>query len=119
MDVRNEIIYNADLLKPKSSWLQRCLYLVRCNITIIGHDVTWGAFKNCGTFTECITKIDGTTADDAEDLDLVISMYNLLEYSSNYSDTAGCLWFHSKEESNTFNAGIEYINNYNSFEYNA
>ena len=32
----------------------------------------------------CITTIDGTTIDDAEDLDLVMPMYNLLEYSSNY-----------------------------------
>ena len=33
------------------------------------------------------------TIDVVEDLDLVMSMYNLLEYSSNYSDTAGTLWF--------------------------
>ena len=36
-------------------------------------------------FIKCITKIDGTAIDDAEDLDLVMPMYNLLEYSSNYS----------------------------------
>ena len=33
---------------------------------------------------ECITKIDGTTIDGAEDLDLFIPMYNLIKYSSNY-----------------------------------
>ena len=33
------------------------------------------AFKNCAPFTRCITKIDGTTTDDAEDLDLVAPMY--------------------------------------------
>ena len=42
--------------------------------------------------TKCITKIDGTTTDDAEDLDLLISMYNLKEYSSNYSETTVGLW---------------------------
>ena len=36
--------------------------------------------------TECITKIDGTTIDDAEDLDLVMPMHNLIEYSSSYSE---------------------------------
>ena len=38
-------------------------------------------------------KNNETTIDVVEDLDLVMSMYNLLEYSSNYSDTAGTLWF--------------------------
>ena len=33
------------------------------------------------------TKIDGTTINDAEDLDLVMPMYNLIEYNSNYSET--------------------------------
>ena len=37
--------------------------------------------------------IDGTTKDDAEELDFVMPVYNLLEYSSNYSDTTGSLWF--------------------------
>ena len=37
-------------------------------------------------FTKCITKIDGTTIDDAEDLDVVMPVYNLLEYSPNYSE---------------------------------
>ena len=36
------------------------------------------AFTNCAQFTKCITKIDGTTIDNAEDLDLVMTMYNLI-----------------------------------------
>ena len=51
-------------------------------------------FKNCAPFTKCITTIDVTTIDDAKDLDLVMPMYNLLEYSSNYSETTGSLWFY-------------------------
>ena len=39
------------------------------DITIIGHNVTQVAFKNCAPFSKCITMIDGTTIDDAEDLD--------------------------------------------------
>ena len=49
--------------------------------------MTQAALKNCALFTKCITKIYGTTTDDAKDLDLVISLYNLLKYSLNYSET--------------------------------
>ena len=41
-------------------------------------------FKNNAPFINCITKINGIKIDDAEDLDVVMSMYNLLEYSKNY-----------------------------------
>ena len=44
--------------------------LVRSDISIAGHNlVTEVAFKNCAPFTKCMIKIDGTTIDDAEDLD--------------------------------------------------
>ena len=72
--------------------------LVGGNSTIIGHQVTQVAFKNCAPFTKCIAKIDGTTIDDAEDLDLVIPMYNLIEHSSNYSEATESLWFILKME---------------------
>ena len=56
------------------------LALVRGNITIIGGNLaTKLAFTICVPFIKCITKTDGTTIDDAEDLDLVMSMYNLIE----------------------------------------
>ena len=49
------------------------------------------SFTNCAPITKYITKVDGTTIDDADDLDLVIPMYNLKGHSSNYSETAGSL----------------------------
>ena len=56
--------------------------LVRGNTIIIGRNLaTKVAFKNCFPFIKSIRKIDETTKDGAEDLDLVILMYNLLEYS--------------------------------------
>ena len=55
------------------------------------------AFKNCAPFTRCITKIE-TAVDNADDLDLVTPMYNLLEYNLNYSGATGNLWFYSKDE---------------------
>ena len=47
------------------------------------------AFKNCASFKKCITHINDEHVDDANDLDIVMPMYNLIEYSDNYSDTSG------------------------------
>ena len=41
-------------------------------------------FKNCALFTNCISRISNTQVDDAHDIDVVMSMYNLIEYSGNY-----------------------------------
>ena len=46
-------------------------------------------------------------------------MYNLIEYSSNYSETAGRLWFFSKDEATNFNADIENTDDFKSFKYKA
>ena len=54
-------------------------------------------FKNCAPFTNCISKINNTQIDNAEYIDLVMSMYNLIEYSDNYSKTSGSLWRYCKE----------------------
>ena len=49
-------------------------------------------FKNNALFINCISKINGIKIDNAEDLDVVMSMYNLLEYSKNYRKATGSLW---------------------------
>ena len=49
------------------------------------------AFKNNAPFINCISKINGVQIDNAEDLDVVMLMYNLLEYSKNYKKTTGSL----------------------------
>ena len=54
-------------------------------------------FKNCAPFTNCISKINNTQIDNAEYIDIVMSMYNLIEYSENYSKTSGSLWQYCKE----------------------
>ena len=48
-------------------------------------------FKNCAPFTNCISKINNTQIDNAKDIDIVMSMYNLIEYSDNYVTTTGSL----------------------------
>ena len=67
--------------------------------------------------TKCITKTDETTVDDAENLDLVMPMFNLLEYSSKYFDTTGSLWFYSKDEATNSNADVEKNADFKFFEY--
>ena len=42
-------------------------------------------FKNCASFTKCISRINNTDIDNAHDNDIEMSMYNLIEYSDNYS----------------------------------
>ena len=49
------------------------------------------AFKNNAPFIRCISKINNTLIDIAEDLDIVMSMHNFIEYSKNYSKTSGSL----------------------------
>ena len=54
-------------------------------------------FKNCAPFTNCISKINNTQIDNAEYIDIVMAMYNLIEYSDNYSKTSESLWKYFKE----------------------
>ena len=49
-------------------------------------------FKNCAPFTDCINEINNTQIDYAKHIDVMMPMYNLIEYSGNYSKTSGSLW---------------------------
>ena len=62
-------------------------------------------FKNCASFTNCISKINNTQIDNAEYIDIVMLMYNLIEYSNNFSKTSGSLWQYCKEIPAVNNAG--------------
>ena len=57
-------------------------------------------FKNCAPFTKCINRINNTKIDNAKDIDIVIPMYNFIEYSNNYSETSGSLWQYYKDDPN-------------------
>ena len=66
------------------------------------------AFTNNSPFTNCISKINNVLIDNAEDLDVLMLMYNFLEYSKNCRKTTGSFWNYYKDEPNDFPA-----NNYN------
>ena len=55
-------------------------------------------FKNCAPFEKCSTEIDGTLADETDFINITMPMYNLIEYSDNYSDTSGSLWQFKRDE---------------------
>ena len=54
-------------------------------------------FKNCAPFTNFISEINNTQIDNAKDIDIVMPMYNLIEYSNNYAKTKGSLWQYCKD----------------------
>ena len=58
------------------------------------------AFKNCAPFTNCISEINNTQVDSAKDIDIVMPMYNLIEYSDNYAKASGSLWQYYSDERN-------------------
>ena len=54
--------------------------------------------KNCAPFPNCISEINNTQVDNAKDIDIVMPMYNLMEYSDNYSKRSGSLWQYYRDE---------------------
>ena len=58
------------------------------------------AFKNFAPFTNCISEINNTQVDNAKDIDIVMPVYNLIEYSDNYAKTSGSLWQYYRDEPN-------------------
>ena len=55
-------------------------------------------FKNCAPFNSSIAEINNTQVDYAEDIDILMPMYNLIEYSNAYSKTSGSLWQYYRDE---------------------
>ena len=77
-------------------------------------------FKNCAPFTRCVTHINDELVETAKNLDIIISMYNLIEHSDNYADSFGSLCQFKRDEApmnnaeNPLNVGLD---NSTSFKY--
>ena len=80
--------------------------LIKGNITVNNTAVEGAAatntnkillFKNCAPFTNCITNINNTEIDNAKYIDIVMAMYNLIEYSDNHSEISVSPWQYCKE----------------------
>ena len=57
------------------------------------------AFRNCASFTRCVTHINDEHVETVENLDIIMPMYNLIEYSDDYADSSGSLYQFKRDES--------------------
>ena len=110
-NVNRQIKYKTTMLRPSLCDYSDAYVLVKGKITITraGNDAAARqaderdkgvAFKYCAPFTNCITEINNTQIDNAKDIDIVVPVYNLIEYSDNYSKTSGRLWKYYRHEPN-------------------
>ena len=90
----NKLRFKTAMLRS-SSWDYGDVYIIVTGNTSVNNINKKVIFKNCAPFTNCISKINNTQIDNAEYIDIV--MYNLIEYSDNYSKTSGSLWQYCKE----------------------
>ena len=102
-NVHSQIKFKTTMLKSSLCDYSDAYILVKGTITITeaGADAAarqtderdeGAAFKNCAPFSNCISEINNTQVDNAKDIDIVMPMYNLIEYSDNYAKTTGSLW---------------------------
>ena len=63
-----------------------------------GNNNTKVAFNNCLPFKKCRTEINENFIHEAGFINIIMPMYNLIEYSDNYSDTSGSLWQYKRDE---------------------
>ena len=94
-----QIKFNTLILKSSLCDYSDAYMLVMGTITVAaqaGNNPNNGdkevVFKNFAPFTDCISEINNTQTDNAKDIDIVIPMYNLIEYSDNYWKTSASLW---------------------------
>ena len=98
----NDIKFKTTMLRSNLCDYADACILVKETLTITGAKLDERKkgviFKNCAPFTKYISRINNTDIDTAQDIDIVTLMYNLIEYSDNYSKTSGSLWQYYKDE---------------------
>ena len=108
-NVNSQIKFKTTMLKSILCDYTDAYILVKGTITITGAgaDAAAGqaderdkgvAFKNCAPFTNCVSEINNIQVANAKDIDIVMSMHNLIEYSDNYAKTTGSLWQYFRYE---------------------
>ena len=115
----NPIKFLASSLESNLCDYSDAYILVTGNINVTGGDAnTKVAFKNCAPFKDCRTEINDTFVDYADFINITMPMYNLIEYSDNYSDTSGILWGFKRDEI-VNNVDVTNDDNAPSFKYKA
>ena len=85
------IKFDTKVIKPNLCDYSDAYILVTGNIENKPNNST-AAFKNCASFQTCNVNINDEYIEAAKYLDIIMPMYNLLEYSDNYEDTTGSLY---------------------------
>ena len=93
--VTKKILTAADFERPHNTNL-KAINTNNANNNAFGEEKL--VFENNAPSINCISKINGVKIDSAEDLDVVMPMYNLLEYSKNYKKATGSLWNYYRDE---------------------
>ena len=102
----SSIKFEAKVIKSNLCDYSDTYILATGNTTATGdNENTKVAFKDCAPFTRCATHINDEHIDTAENLDIIISMYNLIKYSGNYSDTSGSFWQFKRDVQNMNDCG--------------
>ena len=112
------IKFETETIKSSLCDYSDAFILVTGNITVNAANDTDVAFKNCAPFSTCKTVINDVFVDRAKHIYIAMPMYNLIEYSDNYSDTSGSLWQFKRDEVPANNADLT-IDNSQSFKYKA
>ena len=100
--VNKNVRFKASMLRSDLYDYSGAYFDVKKRISITGTDNANrknDAF-NDAPFRSCIPKINSTFVDNAEDINIVVPMYNLLENSDNYSMTSGSLWNYYRDDAN-------------------
>ena len=93
------IKYDTTVLKPNLSDYAEAYILVDGTIRATNAvNTTRLALKNCAPFTKCNLEINDEHVDTAENLNIVMPMYNLIEYSDNYQDSSATLYQYKRDE---------------------
>ena len=99
------IKYDTTVLKPDLCDYAEAYILVDGTIRGAGgNNNTRLALKNCAPFTKCNLEINDEHVDTAENLDITMPMYNLIEYSDNYQDSSATLYQYKRDEPPEANA---------------
>ena len=95
----NPIKFLTNLLESSVCDYPDAYILVTGNTNVAGgNNNTKVAFKNCSPFRKCRIEINETFIDEADFINITMPMYNLIEYSDNYSDTSGSLCQFKRDE---------------------
>ena len=98
-DNPDTIKYDTRVLKPNLCDYAEAYTLVKGTIRAANAvNATRLALKNCAPFTKCNLEINDEHVDTAENLDIVMPMYNLIEYSDNYQDSSATFYQYKRDE---------------------